>query len=392
MRKKQIALVLTPRIGRIELDYAGGTERVFLNDIKILQNFFRTKVYSRITSNNLHNNSVPISNSAASVTEKLSSSSFYLFRELGKVLRFCLDLWFAIYVLWAVRYCDVVISYSFPVLGALKPSKTLVIMSALWQVDFSQLLRSNYQNTRFLFCSRHLAQSFHHLYPKFGKLNSYILPFSVDPKLFRPISNRKPKFGKKLLLLFASAWVPEKGLDLLLDAILQLPISLRKRIQLSISSDEKLWVSDNPNIYKAYQAELRQKINQLPNVRLLKGMPYKEMPYIYNAHDFLVIPSVWEEPFGLVALEAIACGLPVIAFKSGGLPEILSRKNSILIEEKSAIALCKVFYDILENGIKLKPKSLSLFTAKNKQMTNAVRLRRLTKLINETTGNYGYMG
>ena len=44
---------------------------------------------------------------------------------------------------------------------------------------------------------------------------------------------------------------------------------------------------------------------------------------IYNAHRIAVVPSVWEEPFGIVALEAIACGCAVVGSLSGGLPEAI---------------------------------------------------------------------
>jgi glycosyltransferase involved in cell wall biosynthesis len=48
-----------------------------------------------------------------------------------------------------------------------------------------------------------------------------------------------------------------------------------------------------------------------------------ELARIYNEHRFLVIPSMWNEPFGLVALEAIACGCQPIGADDGGLPEAI---------------------------------------------------------------------
>jgi glycosyltransferase involved in cell wall biosynthesis len=42
-----------------------------------------------------------------------------------------------------------------------------------------------------------------------------------------------------------------------------------------------------------------------------------------NAAKALIFPICWEEPFGLVMIEAMACGCPVIAFKGGSVPEII---------------------------------------------------------------------
>ncbi len=58
----------------------------------------------------------------------------------------------------------------------------------------------------------------------------------------------------------------------------------------------------------------------------------KKIAQLMNASDVVVVPSLWEEPLGLVALEAQACGVPVIASSSGGLPEIvLDSKTGFLV-------------------------------------------------------------
>ena len=47
--------------------------------------------------------------------------------------------------------------------------------------------------------------------------------------------------------------------------------------------------------------------------------------------SIIVIPSIWEEPFGLVAAEAMSNGISIIASKVGGMPEII-RNNGVLID------------------------------------------------------------
>ncbi|MCI8955885.1 MAG: glycosyltransferase family 4 protein [Eubacterium sp.] len=59
----------------------------------------------------------------------------------------------------------------------------------------------------------------------------------------------------------------------------------------------------------------------------------EDMPSIYTLADVLVIPSMWEEPFGVVALEGMAMKLPIITTNSGGLIEILDKETSIIVDK-----------------------------------------------------------
>ena len=68
----------------------------------------------------------------------------------------------------------------------------------------------------------------------------------------------------------------------------------------------------------AYETALREEAP--PNVRFLG---FVDPDQVYEAVDVLVVPSLWEEPFGMIVLEAYGHGLPVIAAHRGGLPEIV---------------------------------------------------------------------
>ena len=63
--------------------------------------------------------------------------------------------------------------------------------------------------------------------------------------------------------------------------------------------------------------------------------------------SIIVIPSIWEEPFGLVAAEAMSNGISIIASKVGGMPEIIG-DNGILIENINYQKLKKNLIEILK--------------------------------------------
>lgn len=58
-----------------------------------------------------------------------------------------------------------------------------------------------------------------------------------------------------------------------------------------------------------------------------------ELPDVYRAHDVFVFPSTWAEPFGLVPIEAMACGVPVVGTGTGGSGEFLLHETTALIPE-----------------------------------------------------------
>ncbi len=82
----------------------------------------------------------------------------------------------------------------------------------------------------------------------------------------------------------------------------------------------------------------------LKNTFFLGNQKQDELRRLYNAADVFVMPSR-REPFGLVALEAIACGLPVVGSNEGGLPEFISSEVGTLASPEDEDAFCTAILD-----------------------------------------------
>ncbi len=77
----------------------------------------------------------------------------------------------------------------------------------------------------------------------------------------------------------------------------------------------------------------------------------EDVENLYHSADLVVVPSRWEEPFGLVNLEALACRKPVVATRVGGIPEIIDDGvNGFLVEREDFDALLARVLQLLDNS------------------------------------------
>ena len=156
-----------------------------------------------------------------------------------------------------------------------------------------------------------------------------------DPERFFPESDTQEhiltKFDimpLKYLVLFTGKLTHFKGVDVLLDAAQLYEGEHPDEIITLVAGEGEL--SD--------QLKKQAKKNKLKNMHFLGFLDISQLRGLYSAADVSVVPSR-REPFGLVAIEALACGCPVIATNQGGLPDIINDKVGSLVDVDDAFGL-----------------------------------------------------
>ncbi|MDH5564987.1 MAG: glycosyltransferase family 4 protein [Nitrospirota bacterium] len=114
-----------------------------------------------------------------------------------------------------------------------------------------------------------------------------------------------------------------KGLDLLLQSLRFVETTFR----LVVAGDGKDLVC---------MKRLAKRLNLTEHVQFIGGVKDREkLSDLYQQSKLVAIPSRWAEPFGLVGIEAMAHGRPVVAFKAGGLrDQILDGETGYLVDEQ----------------------------------------------------------
>lgn len=158
-----------------------------------------------------------------------------------------------------------------------------------------------------------------------------VVPLGTDLDRFRPVASNeerlhlREKFGitERFTVLYAGRVIPGKGVDILIRAIAL--VQKQVPVQLVIAGK-------GPPKYVRSLRKLTQKHNV--HAAFLGQMNHEQIDQLYRSVDCLVCPSQNHEAFGLVNVEAMASGIPVIASDNGGIREIIhSGMNGYLISE-----------------------------------------------------------
>lgn len=122
--------------------------------------------------------------------------------------------------------------------------------------------------------------------------------------------------------------IEPKGVHLAIDAVERYNQQHKSKIRLKIAG--KHYSGHTKDTYWQKQVEPRLNAN-VEYVGYISSTAGKQ-DFLGNA-TALIIPSTFEEPFGMVMLEAMACGTPIIGLKSGAIPEVVNSKVGVLVEK-----------------------------------------------------------
>jgi len=173
-----------------------------------------------------------------------------------------------------------------------------------------------------------------------------VIPPGVDVSHFYPISSDEAKMYVGLepedrMVLFVGRIERLKGVDTLLEAMSCLQLNEANRpVHLAIIGGNPGASREDMTVEMARLQKLCEDLGLDKSVVFLGKRDQDKLPYYYSAAEVLVMPSHYES-FGMVALEAMACGTPVIASEVGGLAYLVrDGETGFTIPDQEPEALC----------------------------------------------------
>jgi glycosyltransferase involved in cell wall biosynthesis len=165
-----------------------------------------------------------------------------------------------------------------------------------------------------------------------------VVPVGVDPDVFRPYDDVVKKKGR--LMVTTSSDVPMKGLVPLLEAI----------AKLRAERDIDLIVIGKPQP-KGRVASALERLGLTDIVTTISGVSDEDLARLYGEAEIAIVPSLYEG-FSLPAIEAMSCGVPVVATTGGALPEVVgvNGETGLLVEPNNPDALVEAIGRLLDDA------------------------------------------
>lgn len=179
---------------------------------------------------------------------------------------------------------------------------------------------------------------------EFGIISKRITVVScgVDLETFRPMDQKNAREKLKLpqqakIVLFIGDLIPLKGLHHLIESI---PDILKRQ-------DQAVFLIIGKGFFERDLANMVENRGLKPHVRFMGAVPNEEVPLWLNAADLLVLPST-SEGTPVVVMEALSCGVPVVASRVGGIPELVKDgENGLLVKSDDPNSLGEALIRLL---------------------------------------------
>jgi spore coat protein SA len=304
-----------------------------------------------------------------------AAQQFYRFRD-ARQPRFASTVHHLVYAMQAGRAfrahaCDVVHIHNFsqfvPVVRRLNPQAKIVLhMNCNWlaQLDARMIDRRLRHADAILGCSEYVTGNTRARFPHHADRCMTVYN-GVNPQEFYP-NGRQPNASTGGHVVFVGRISPEKGLHVLLEAFERVAarrpdVSLEvigpefvAPMDFIVALSEDRRVRGLSRFYAgSYPEHLRRQVRGplQRRVSFVGAAPHHEVVERLRKADVCVVPSVWSEPFGMPAVEAMAISLPVVASRAGGLTEIvMDGETGLLAEPDNPSTLAEALLRLLEDG------------------------------------------
>jgi glycosyltransferase involved in cell wall biosynthesis len=223
--------------------------------------------------------------------------------------------------------------------------KFLVVLVNRWIKSLERKILKN--ASQIIVRSQFMKSDLRHLYPDVNDTKITSLPLCVNTSIFsyaESNANARQKLGlpdDRPILLTVRRLVARMGIENLISAMLSV-------------------IQEFPNVLlliggAGYLAEdLRAMIERYGlqhNIHLVGFIPEEQLPTYYQASDLFILPTLAYEGFGLVTIESLACGTPVIATSVGASPEILNPMGKeFLFKDNSPSSIAEGIRSWLKQG------------------------------------------
>jgi glycosyltransferase involved in cell wall biosynthesis len=176
-----------------------------------------------------------------------------------------------------------------------------------------------------------------------------IVPCGVDVEQFSPaaepgtVQYSARRYEHRLVSV--GRLVRRKGFDTIIDVMPQLA-----NAELVIAGGQEGKTSPEPERDRLRALARRRRVAR--RVRLIGQVPHREMPALLRSAE-IVICAPWYEPFGIVPLEAMACGVPVVASAVGGLQDtVVDSVTGLLIPPRDPVALAEAVRSLVDDPVR----------------------------------------
>jgi len=206
-----------------------------------------------------------------------------------------------------------------------------------------------------------------------------VVPGCVNTEMFKPWFNRERQ-NKPLTVLYVGGLRITKGLDILIRSMSFIVREL---------DDVKLLIAGEGPM-KSYLLKLVNDLKLRANVSFLGHVPRHTLPSLYNKADVFCLPSFYES-FGFVVLEAMSCGLPVVASNVGGIRDIVRNGvDGFLVTPGDIDELSEALIRLLLNAELRRRMGSSARGRVVSDFSPEVVARKTVEVYEEARGEYGH--